>query len=55
MLVLLLAVILASRGEYAGALDHLRHCLTYMPPGPNADLIRQQVAQLEKVVPQQAK
>lgn len=51
----LLAVILASRGDYAAALDHLRHCLTYMPPGPNADLIRQQVAQLEKIVPQTAK
>jgi tetratricopeptide (TPR) repeat protein len=51
----LLAVILASRGDYAAALSHLRHCLTYMPPGPNADLVRQQVAQLEKVVPQEAK
>jgi len=51
----LLAVILASRGDYAAALNHLRHCLTYMPPGPNANLIRQQVAQLEKIVPQTAK
>ncbi len=47
----LLAVILAGRGEYAGALEHLRHCLTYMPPGPNVDLVKQQIAQLEKVVP----
>lgn len=51
----LLAVILASRGEYAVALDHLRHCLTYMPPGPNVDVVRQQIAQLEKVVPPPAK
>ena len=51
----LLAVILAGRGDYAAALDHLRHSLTYLPPGPNADLIKQQIAQLEKVVPQQAK
>jgi hypothetical protein len=47
----LLAVILAGRGEYSGALEHLRHCLTYMPPGPNLDVVRQQIAQLEKVVP----
>lgn len=51
----LLAVIMAGRGEYAGALQHLRHCLTYMPPGPNVELVKQQVAQLEKVVPQEAK
>ena len=51
----LLAVILASRGEYKDALAHLRRCLTYMAPGPNADLIKQQVAQLEKIVPQPTK
>ena len=51
----LLAVILAGRGAYKDALDHLRHCLTYTPPGPNADLMKQQVAQLEKIVPQPAK
>lgn len=47
----LLAVILAGRGDYGEALEHLRHCLTYTPPGPNADLMKQQVVQLEKVVP----
>jgi tetratricopeptide (TPR) repeat protein len=46
----LLAVILAGRGEYKGALEHLRNCLTYAPPGPEADLIKKQVAQLEKTV-----
>lgn len=46
----LLAVILAQRGDYQMALQHLRHCLTYTPAGPNADLMRQQVAQLEKLV-----
>ena len=51
----LLAVILASRGAYPDALNHLRHCLTYMPPGLNADLIKQQVAQLEKVTGQTSK
>jgi cytochrome c-type biogenesis protein CcmH/NrfG len=51
----LLAVMLASRGAYKEALDHLRHCLTYTPPGPNADLMKQQVAQLEKLAPQTEK
>jgi Flp pilus assembly protein TadD len=51
----LLAVMLAAQGEYQSALDHLRRCLTYMAPGPNTDLVKQQVAQLEKIVPQPAK
>jgi tetratricopeptide (TPR) repeat protein len=51
----MLAVILAAQGDYKTALDHLRRCLTYITPGPNADLVKQQVAQLEKIVPQPAK
>jgi tetratricopeptide (TPR) repeat protein len=47
----LLAVILADHGDYEAALAHLRNCLTYTPAGPNADLMKQQIAQLEKVVP----
>jgi tetratricopeptide (TPR) repeat protein len=47
----LLAVILASHGDYIAALEHLRNCLTYTPAGPNADLMKQQIAQLEKVAP----
>ncbi len=47
----LLAVILADKRDFAGALMHLRNCLTYLPSGPNADLIKQQVAQLEKMAP----
>ncbi len=43
----LLAVVLVSQRDYAGALEHLRNCLTYYPNGPNADLVKQQVAQLE--------
>jgi tetratricopeptide (TPR) repeat protein len=46
----LLAVILASRRDYAGALQHLHNCLTYVPAGSNADIIRQQIAQLEPMV-----
>lgn len=45
----LLAVMLAGRGDYSGALEHLRNCLTYAAPGPNAELMKQQVAQLEKM------
>jgi tetratricopeptide (TPR) repeat protein len=44
----LLAVILARKADYAGALQHLKNCLTYMPSGPNADLLKQQIAQLEQ-------
>ena len=48
----LLAVILANRQDFAGALQHLRNSLTYMPPGPNVDLVKKQIAQLETIVPQ---
>lgn len=48
----LLAVMLADKHDFAGALLHLRNCLTYLPSGPNADLVKQQVAQLEKMVPE---
>jgi hypothetical protein len=51
----LLAVILAGRGDVKGALEHLRNCLTYTPPGANADQMKQQVAQLEKAAKQPAK
>jgi len=47
----LLAVILVGKRDYAGALQHLRNSLTYLPAGPNADVIRQQIAQLEPMVP----
>jgi hypothetical protein len=47
----LLAVIQAARGDYTDALQHLRSCLTYIPAGPNADIIKQQIAQLEPLVP----
>jgi Tfp pilus assembly protein PilF len=46
----LLAVILAQKKDFAGALAHLRNCLTYMPSGPNTDLLKQQIAQLEQRV-----
>lgn len=46
----LLAVILAEKHDYAAALDHLRNLLTYLPPGPNADLVKKQVDQLQQAV-----
>ena len=46
----LLAVILVDKQDYAAALAHLRNAQTYIAPGPNADLIKQQIAQLEKIV-----
>lgn len=47
----LLAVILARKADYAGALQHLKNCLTYIPAGPQSDLIKQQIAQLEPKMP----
>ena len=46
----LLAVILAGNGDFKGALDHLRSSVEYVPPGPNSDLLKQQIAQLERRV-----
>jgi tetratricopeptide (TPR) repeat protein len=47
----LLAVILAQKQDLPGALEHLRNCLTYFPPGPGLDLVKQQIAQIEPAVP----
>jgi len=47
----LLAVILARKADYLGALAHLRHCLSYIPQGPDAELVKAQIAQLEKHAP----
>ena len=43
----LLGVILTLQRDYSGALAHLRNCLTYLPQGSNADLVKRQIAQLE--------
>ena len=50
----LLAVILADKKDYAGALQHLKSAETYLPKGPNLDLVKQQIAQLEPMVNQQS-
>ena len=44
----LLAVILARKADYARAIQHLRNCLTYFPAGRDADLVKQQIAQLQR-------
>lgn len=46
----LLAVILAGKGNFSEALKHLQNSLTYVPPGPNSDLLKQQIAKLESRV-----
>jgi hypothetical protein len=46
----LLDLILAQKGDSADALEHLRNCLTYFPPGPDRDLVKQQVAQIQPAV-----
>jgi hypothetical protein len=43
----LLAVILAQKPDLPAAIEHLRNCVTYFPPGPKLDLVKQQLAQLE--------
>jgi hypothetical protein len=43
----LLAVILVAKNDLPSALQHLRNCLTYFPPGPNYELVKQQIAQIE--------
>jgi len=44
----LLAAILARKADFAGALAHLRNTLTYTPDGPDAELLKQEIAQLQK-------
>jgi tetratricopeptide (TPR) repeat protein len=43
----LLAVILVVKNDLPSALQHLRNCLTYFPPGPNYELVKRQIAQIE--------
>ncbi len=44
----LMAVLQAKKGNFSGSLQHLRSCLTYLPQGPDADFIKQQIATLER-------
>jgi len=45
----LLALILAREKNYPAAIEHLRNCLTYVNKGEDADLVKQQIAKLEKL------
>lgn len=45
----LLALILAQEKNYTAAIDHLKNCLTYVPRGENADLVKQQIAKMEQL------
>jgi tetratricopeptide (TPR) repeat protein len=46
----LLAVILVEKQDFAGALQHLRNCLTYLPPGPDLNLVKEQIADIKPFV-----
>ena len=46
---LLLGVMLANRQDYSGAADHFRSYLKATPTAPNADRVRQQLAEVEKL------
>ncbi len=46
----ILALTLVSKGDYAAALEHLRSSLTYVPAGPDADLIKRQIAFVQQRV-----
>jgi tetratricopeptide (TPR) repeat protein len=46
---LLLGVMLANRQEYAEAAEHLRAYLKAAPTAPNAEKVRQQLAEVEKL------
>jgi Tfp pilus assembly protein PilF len=46
----LLAAILARKADYTGALAHLQNCLTYIVEGPDANLLKEEIAQLQKKI-----
>jgi tetratricopeptide (TPR) repeat protein len=43
----LLAIILARKGDYGGAIAHLRNCLSHAPDEQSADLLKKQIAFLQ--------
>lgn len=50
----LMGVLLAQKRDYAGAAAHLRGFLAVTPTGPDADLVRKQLAEVQKVGDAQA-
>lgn len=43
-----LALTLVDKGDYTAALEHLRSSLSYVPAGPDAELIKRQIAFVEQ-------
>ena len=50
----ILGVILASKGDYAGAAEHLKAYLKLDPNGPDAEMVKKQLAELDKATAAQA-
>lgn len=46
----LLAHILAEKGDYAGALEHMKGYLSFAPDAPDADTVKKQIVELERLV-----
>lgn len=46
----LLAVVLIRKADYAAALQHMKNYLSYMPAGTHVDMVKQEIAQLERKV-----
>ena len=44
----ILGVVLATKGDYAGAAEHLKAYLKLDPNGPDAEMVKKQLAELEK-------
>jgi tetratricopeptide (TPR) repeat protein len=45
----ILGVLLANRGDFAGAIDQYKNYLQYAPDGPDAATVKAQLAQVEKL------
>ncbi|MEJ5367980.1 MAG: tetratricopeptide repeat protein [Bryobacteraceae bacterium] len=46
----LMAYILRDKGDYSGALDHMKGYLSFAPNAPDAESVKQQIAELERIV-----
>lgn len=46
----LMAYILRDKGDYAGALDHMKGYLSFAPNAPDAETVKKQIVELERLV-----
>ncbi|MCX7605126.1 MAG: hypothetical protein N2036_13695, partial [Bryobacteraceae bacterium] len=46
----LMGYILADKGDYAGALDHMKGYLSFAPNASDAETVKKQIAELERIV-----